>query len=229
MKHILMIEADGIIASRAAEHLNALPCEVRHVATGRAGLAQAQQQRYDLIITDLLLPDMNGVALSHELRKAGIRAPLMMLTAREEGQEKITLTDGCADDYLAKPFSMGEFLARVRAMLRSGEAADGDAGAVIVRGSLVLDKTARKVMLDGAALDFSFKEFDLLQVLMAHPGKTFTREQLLRLIWGYDFPGFEHTVESHISRLRARIEKDPLHPEYILTTWGLGYRFSDTY
>ena len=231
MKHILMIEEDGKIAALAGAQLKAIECEMQHAATGAAGLAFALQNTYDLIIADLLLPDTNGVALSRELRKNQVSAPLMMLTVKQDEQNRIEGLEGSADDYLAKPFSMSEFLSRVKAMLRSAELQQHKEveQEVIVRGMLVLDTQARTVTLEDRMLDFSFKEFDLLHLLMANPGKTYSREQLLSVIWGYAFSGFEHTVETHISRLRATLEQDPLHPEYILTTWGIGYRFTDVF
>jgi DNA-binding response OmpR family regulator len=231
MKHILMIEEDGKIAAIAGTQLKAIDCAMQHAATGAAGLALALQHTFDLIITDLLLPDTNGVALSRQLRAHHIQAPLMMLTVKPEEAGKIDGLEGSADDYLAKPFSMSEFLSRVKAILRSAEQQQSkDAEqALIIRGALKLDMNKRKVTMSERELDLSFKEFDLLHLLMANPGKTFSRERLLNVIWGYAFSGFEHTVETHISRLRAIVEQDPLHPEYILTTWGIGYRFTDTF
>jgi DNA-binding response OmpR family regulator len=231
MKHILMIEEDGKIAVLAGAELKVIECDMQHAATGAQGLALAMQNTYDLIITDLLLPDTNGVALSRELRRNQIYTPLMMLTVKQEEQNKIEGLEGSADDYLAKPFSMSEFLSRVKAILRSAELQQnkGTTQDVIVRGPLIMDTNQRTVMSGDKELELSFKEFDLLQLLMTSPGKTYSREQILQLIWGYAFSGFEHTVETHINRLRATLEQDPLHPEYILTTWGIGYRFTDIY
>jgi len=224
-----MIEEDGKIAALVAERLKDIQCDLKHTATGESGLILALQNRYDLIIVDLLLPDTDGVALSRQLRKEQIQTPIMMLTAKQAEEDRIGGVEDIADDYLTKPFSLSEFIARVKAILRSTEAQQGDEGAIIIRGKLVLDKTHRKVSLDGAELDISFKEFDLLQLLMSNPGKTYTRENLLSEVWGYGFTGLEHTVETHIGRLRAVIEKDVLHPEYILTTWGIGYRFTEVF
>lgn len=231
MKHILMIEEDGKIAALAAVQLKDIQCNLQHAATGAAGLALALRNAYDLIIVDLLLPDTNGVTLSRQLRKEQVQAPLMMLTAKQEGENKIEGVEGSADDYLVKPFSMSEFISRIKAILRSSEAVQeqGKDQVIITRGQLVLDKAGRKVTLEGAEIEFSFKEFDLLQLFMSNPGKIYSRENLLSQVWGYGFTSFEHTVETHISRLRAKIEKDPLHPEYILTTWGVGYRFTDAF
>jgi two-component system, OmpR family, alkaline phosphatase synthesis response regulator PhoP len=231
MKHILMIEEDGKIAVLAGAELKAIECDMQHAATGAEGLALALKNTYDLIITDLLLPDTNGVALSRQLRQNQVNTPLMMLTVKLDEESKIEGLEGSADDYLAKPFSMSEFLSRVKAILRSAELQQdkGVVQDVIVRGTLVLDTNKRTVMSGDKELELSFKEFDLLQLLMTSPGKTYTREQLLHVIWGYAFSGFEHTVETHISRLRATLEQDPSHPEYILTTWGIGYRFTDTF
>lgn len=231
MKHILMIEEDGKIAMLAAVQLKEIECNMQHAGTGAEGLALALQNRYDLIILDLLLPDMNGVALSRQLRNQQINTPVMMLTVKQEEQDKIEGWEGSAEDYLAKPFSMGEFISRVKAMLRSAEVAQSgeEEQDILTRGQLVLDKVNRKVMLDGAELDFSFKEFDLLHLFMASPGKTYSREYLLGQVWGTGFTGFEHMVETHINHIRARIEPDPQHPTYILTTWGIGFRFTDEF
>jgi DNA-binding response OmpR family regulator len=154
-----------------------------------------------------------------------------MLTARSEEIDKVLGLETGADDYLTKPFSVREFIARVKAMFRRvkmiKESGEDQADAVLVKQDLMIDKNKRKVTLKGKRLELTPKEFDLLVLLAFNPGHSYSRKRLLRVVWGYDFEGYEHTVNSHINRLRAKIEPDHNQPSYILTTWGVGYRFSD--
>ena len=154
-----------------------------------------------------------------------------MLTARSEEIDKVLGLETGADDYLTKPFSIREFIARVKAIFRRvkmiQETGEDTLGSVIVKQNLTIDKNKRKVSLDDQRLELTPKEFDLLALLASNPGHSYSRNRLLRIVWGYDFEGYEHTVNSHINRLRAKIEPDPNQPVYILTTWGVGYRFTD--
>jgi len=152
-----------------------------------------------------------------------------MLTARSEEIDKIIGLETGADDYLTKPFSIRELMARIKAILRRTEFNINDFGPgnIITRGSLTVDPVKRKVMLNETKVELTPKEFDLLYLFITNPGRSYSREMLLNAIWGYEFNGYDHTVNSHINRLRAKIESDLSHPKYILTSWGVGYRFSD--
>ena len=155
-----------------------------------------------------------------------------MLTAKSEELDKVLGLEVGADDYLTKPFSVREFIARVKAIFRRSEAIKQEIAiprstSVISAGTIEIDREQRKVLLKGKRLDLTAKEFDLLLLFASHPGKTYTREQLLEQVWGYQFNGYDHTVNSHINRLRSKIEDDMSRPKYILTAWGVGYRFAE--
>ena len=177
-----------------------------------------------------MLPEMDGIEICKRLRADKIFTPILMLTARSEEIDKIIGLETGADDYLTKPFSIREFIARVKAMLRRTEMVNLDKEVVdeiFAYGDLKIDPTKRKVQIKDVKIDLTPKEFDLLYLFMSNPGKSYTRENLLNLVWGYEFSGYEHTVNSHINRLRTKIEPDITNPIYILTTWGIGYRFTD--
>ena len=155
-----------------------------------------------------------------------------MLTAKSEELDKVLGLEVGADDYLTKPFSVREFIARVKAIFRRVEAmqeetTSADKSSNIAFGDVEIDRERRKILLKGKRIDLTAKEFDLLLLFATHPGKTYTREQLLELVWGYQFNGYDHTVNSHINRLRSKIEDDMSKPKYILTAWGVGYRFAE--
>ncbi len=230
MKSILMIEDDVNIIELAGIHLKDIHCEITKANTGSEGLRQALKKKYDLIILDIMLPDIDGIEICRQLRFEKISTPIMMLTARSEEIDKVIGLETGADDYLTKPFSIREFIARVKAILRRTEInknINGASAEIISCGNITVDPQKRKVMVRGNKTDLTPREFDLLYLLISNPGKSYTRENLLNQVWGYEFNGYEHTVNSHINRLRAKIESDLSHPEYILTTWGVGYHFTD--
>ena len=188
------------------------------------------KNKYDLIILDIMLPDVEGIEVCKNIRAEKNYTPIMMLTAKSEEIDKIIGLETGADDYLTKPFSIREFLARVKAILRRAEIDVNSKRVietVITCSKLTIDPQKRKVTLDGSKIELTPKEFELLYLFMLNPGKSYSRETLLNLVWGYEFAGYEHTVNSHINRLRTKIESDLASPEYILTTWGVGYRFTD--
>jgi len=176
-----------------------------------------------------MLPDIDGFDVCRQLRAEKIKTPILMLTARSEEIDKIIGLETGADDYLTKPFSVRELVARVKAILRRAEINldKSSEDKVIEYGELFIDPTKRKALLGGAKLELTPKEFDLLFLFVSNPGKSYSREALLQKVWGHEFRGYEHTVNSHINRLRAKIEPDISKPTYILTTWGVGYRFTD--
>lgn len=229
-RRVLVVEDDRDIAHLLELHLRDLCSELIQVFDGAAGLATAQRQHFDLIILDLTLPGIDGLDVCRRLRAQQTYTPILMLTARSSEADRVLGLDVGADDYLVKPFSVLELAARVKAIFRrmehAGPAGDS-AGDVLTANELRIDVARREVRLGSNAVDLTAKEFDLLVHFARHPGRVFTRGQLLDLIWGYGHDGYEHTVNSHINRLRAKIETDPAAPRYILTVWGIGYKFSD--
>lgn len=230
MKQVLMIEDDLSIVELVTIHLKDIYCELTKAHSGIEGLNLATKNKYDMIILDVMLPEMDGIEICKRLRADKIFTPILMLTARSEEIDKIIGLETGADDYLTKPFSIREFIARVKAILRRTEMVNLDKEVVdeiFAYGDLKIDPTKRKVQCKEVKVDLTPKEFDLLYLFMSNPGKSYTRENLLNLVWGYEFSGYEHTVNSHINRLRTKIEPDITNPIYILTTWGIGYRFTD--
>ena len=229
MKKVLVIEDDKSIADLLEIHLKDLNCEVTTIMDGSEGLMSATSHPFDLIVLDLMLPKVNGLEICKEVRKKDIYTPILMLTSKSEEMDKVLGLEVGADDYLTKPFSIREFIARAKAILRRVEAIQKEIGSDsdISVSDLSIEASKRKVTLKGERIELTPKEFDLLHLLASHPGKTYTREQLLNILWGYQYNGYEHTVNSHINRLRTKIEPDISKPKYILTSWGVGYRFNE--
>ncbi|MEO6613095.1 MAG: response regulator transcription factor [Chitinophagaceae bacterium] len=230
MKKILMIEDDKHLIELVDIHLRDINCDTTKVSTGKEALQKGLTQHFDLIILDIMLPDMDGFEICRQLRAEKNKTPILMLTARSEEIDKIIGLETGADDYLTKPFSVRELLARVKAILRRAELSvqyNSSTEQPIEYGELFIDHAKRKALLKGTKLDLTPKEFDLLYLFVCNPGKSYSREMLLQKVWGQEFKGYEHTVNSHINRLRTKIEPDISQPVYILTTWGVGYRFTD--
>jgi two-component system, OmpR family, alkaline phosphatase synthesis response regulator PhoP len=228
---ILLIEDDPEIAGLVQLHLRDEGYGVEHAAAGEPGLRLALQGGWALVILDLMLPGVGGLEICRQLREREHLVPILMLTAKSEEIDKVLGLELGADDYLTKPFSIRELLARVKAILRRVQMV-GEAGAAapvptLQYGALAINLEKRRVALGGKPVELTAKEFDLLALFASHPGKPFNREQLLNQVWGYSYTGYEHTVNSHINRLRAKIEADPSHPRYIITVWGYGYRFAE--
>ncbi|MCT4622333.1 MAG: response regulator transcription factor [Schleiferiaceae bacterium] len=228
-KKVLIVEDDVNISELIAIHLRDLEFEVDFAYDGQDGLMKGSNGNYQIIILDIMLPHKNGLEVCRELRMKDINTPILMLTSKSEEIDKVVGLEMGADDYLTKPFSVRELVARIKAILRRTEKQVVGAGEneEIKVGGLVINRTKRFTSLDGERIELSPKEFDLLHLLSSNPGATYSREQLLNEVWGYEFSGYEHTVNSHINRLRAKIENDMNKPTYILTTWGVGYRFSE--
>jgi DNA-binding response OmpR family regulator len=229
MKNVLVVEDDKSIADLLEIHLGDLLCETTIVYDGKEGLNKALSKEYDLIVLDLMLPGMGGIDICKEIRRKEIYTPILMLTSKSEEFDKVLGLEVGADDYLTKPFSIREFIARVKAIFRRVDAIqkDTDIESDLNFGDLAIEVANRKVLLRGERIELTPKEFDLLYLLASHPGRTYTREQLLSTLWGYQYNGYEHTVNSHINRLRSKIEENVSKPKYILTTWGVGYRFNE--
>lgn len=230
MKKVVVIEDDKDIAELVGVHLEDQNCVVRTFHNGKKGFEHASNNDFDLLILDINLPGMNGIEICRKLREANINDPILMLTARSEEIDKVLGLESGADDYLSKPFGVREFVARVNVIFRrqdrNRKVEESDTEVIKCR-ELAIDKRMRKVTLDGVRVDLTPKEFDLLYLLASNPGVTYDRKDLLNLVWNYDFEGYEHTVNSHINRLRSKIEETPNNPKFVLTTWGVGYRFCD--
>ena len=230
-KHVLIVEDHQDIASLIQMHLADMDCEVVHVAEGREGLKRAEQENFDLIILDLMLPGMDGLEICRRIRNQSHYTPILMLTSKSAELDRVLGLEVGADDYVTKPFSIRELMARVKAQFRRGDAAlsnDEAESPIMQFGNLSIDTEKRSVSVDERRVDLTAKEFDLLLQFISHPGRVYSRAQLLDMVWGYGHEGYEHTVNSHINRLRGKIEKDPTNPEYILTVWGVGYKFNDS-
>ena len=230
-KKILIIEDNRDLAQLLKSHLQDLAFQVDLVFDGIAGMTKVSSGNYDLVILDLMLPGLDGVEICQRLRRKSSYVPILMLTAKSSEMDRVVGLEVGADDYVTKPFSIRELLARVKAIFRRvDELKDGakDLPDVIRAGDLVIDPIKRSAHIAGRSVDLTAKEFDLLLHFASNPGKVYTRSQLLDTVWGYGHDGYEHTVNSHINRLRAKIEKDPAHPAYVLTVWGVGYKFIDT-
>jgi len=229
-KRVLVIEDDKSIAELVHIHLNDLDCDVVWKSDGKEGLLEGIENSYDLIVLDLTLPGKDGLEVSKSLRAEKVRSPILMLTSKSEEIDKVLGLESGADDYMTKPFSVREFVARVKAIFRRtqlDQEKDGQEDLLIRIGEMVLEVNKRKLTMGSERIELTPKEFDLLTLLAKNPGVSYSRERILNLIWGFEFEGFEHTVNSHINRLRAKMEVDMSKPQYILTTWGVGYRFND--
>ncbi len=230
MKSILLVEDDPEISQLLELHLNAPLYSVNHYSLGEEALNSLKLKSYELVILDIMLPDIDGIEICKRIRTAGYHTPIMMLTSRDEELDKVLALELGADDYVCKPFGIRELLARVKAILRRAETV-GVADVVnmneIIFKDIHIDIHKRKATIANKRLDLTPKEFDLLVLMANNKGKTFSRLELLEQVWGYSFSGYEHTVTAHINRLRIKIEPDLNNPIYILTSWGVGYRFAD--
>ncbi len=228
MKQILIIEDDPEIIKLLEIHLTDLIYTTSKALDGALGLKMALENDYDLILLDLTLPSMDGVEICKRLREKK-NTPIIMLTAKSEEIDRVLGLEIGADDYITKPFSIRELLARVKAVLRRAGSKTNKRQSTISISfeGLSIDIDKRKVLLNNKRVELSPKEFELLVLMASNPGRNYTRTQLLNMIWGYNFEGYEHTVNSHINRLRAKIEADMANPNYILTTWGVGYKFNE--
>ena len=230
-KRILVVEDDPDISHLLAINLKDIAFQVDVGNNGIDGLNRASNHDYQLIVLDLMLPGMDGLELCRRLRGQAINIPVLMLTARSSELDRVLGLELGADDYLAKPFSIMELQARVRAILRRVELSARQRAAHpeerIETESLVIDVARRNVYIDNQAVELTAKEFDLLLHFARHPGRVYSRGQLLDHVWGYSHNGYEHTVNSHINRLRKKLENNPQQAQYIETVWGVGYRFRE--
>lgn len=225
---VLVVEDDAEIGQAVSLLLSTLPCRVDWETDGERALERARQVNYDAVVMDLSLPRMDGLAVCQAMRQRRLFMPILMLTARSSEADRVVGLEVGADDYLTKPFGMRELLARLRALLRrQGVYSGATEPSSVSVGGLSIDLERRLVEHDGRAITLTAKEFDLLFWLARHPGRVYTRGQLLDAVWGYSHAGYGHIVNSHINRLRAKIERDPSAPEFVLTVWSVGYKFCE--
>jgi DNA-binding response OmpR family regulator len=232
LRNILVIEDEPDIAELIALHLSDLPADVTRASDGPAGLHLASSQPWDAIVLDIRLPGLNGLDLCRELRAQGSHVPILMLTARSGELDRVLGLELGADDYLTKPFSVLELQARVKALLRrAAVTARHTAQAVapkpvaIEQGRLKVDREQRRIWLNSLEVVLTPREFDLLWHFVQHPGRVFTRSELLSEVWGQGHDGYDHTVNSHINRLRSKLGDERVEAAFIHTVWGVGYRF----
>lgn len=225
---VLIVDDEKLIVKGIRFSLEKDDYEVDTAYDGGEALEKAKENTYDVILLDLMLPVMNGMDVCRQIREFS-DVPIIMLTAKGEDMDKILGLEYGADDYITKPFNILEVKARIKAILRRTRAAKKSVEEnVIVNGDVRLDKDNRRVQICGREINLTGKEFELLEFLVANPGKVYGRAKLLQLIWGKDYPGDERTVDVHVRRLREKIEPNPSEPRYVQTKWGVGYYYQGT-
>ncbi len=230
-KSILIIEDNRELARLLEMHLRDLSFKVDIALDGVTGVKKAEADTYHLVILDIMLPGLDGLEICKRLRSNSSYVPILMLTSKSSEMDRVVGLELGADDYVTKPFSIMELMARVKAIMRRVDSMKNHEEETVPEhiraGEMVIDIEKRSVTLKGNTVDVTMKEFDLLLHFAQHPGRVYTRAQLLDYVWGYSHEGYEHTVNSHINRLRSKIEEDPAQPRYILTVWGVGYKFAE--
>jgi two-component system, OmpR family, response regulator len=228
-KRVLVIEDDPDIGAMLTLNLRSEGFEVALETSGEAGLRWLQREQPLLLVLDLMLPGIDGLQVCRKVREREDYVPIIILSAKSSETHRVLGLELGADDYLTKPFSTAELIARMHAVLRRMTAAEALAesrAGVIRHGPINIDPVAREVRLNNREVILTSKEFDLLTFFARNAGRTYRRMELLDQVWGHSHDGYEHTVNSHINRLRAKIEDDPANPGYILTVWGVGYKFA---
>ena len=228
---LLVVEDDENISSAISEYFSRAGYNVKTVEDGLMGVKTALEETPDAVVLDIMLPKMDGLAVCRELREKANHVPILMLTAKDDVVDKVLGLEMGADDYITKPFSLRELEARIKSVLRRSKIPAGTDGvkdeAPITRGNLRIDPARREVSIGERQVDLTPKEFDLLRLFASNPGRVFPRKYLLEKIWDYSYEGYDRTIDSHINRLRAKIEDNPENPQMVLTVWGIGYKFSD--
>lgn len=225
-KRVLVVDDEKLIVKGIRFSLLQDGLEVDCAYDGEEALEMAKQTEYDLILLDVMLPKMDGFEVCQQVREFS-DVPIIMLTAKGDDMDKILGLDYGADDYITKPFNILEVKARIKAIMRRGRKKDEkeNAGNILEKHDMKIDRENRRVFIEGAEVNLTAKEFDVLELLATNPDKVYSREQLLELVWGSDYPGDARTVDVHIRRLREKIEKLPSNPKYVYTKWGVGYYF----
>ena len=224
---ILVVDDEKLLVKGVKFNLENEGYEVECAYDGASAVELARNGRFDLIILDVMMPELDGQEACMRIREFS-NVPIIMLTAKSEDADKLMGFECGADDYVTKPFNILELKARVRALLRrAGMAAQKQGGGRLSMGHITLDVDARAAWKDGKSVDLTAKEFDLMELLLRNPGRVYSRENLLNVVWGYEYAGDYRTVDVHVRRLREKLELDPANPEYIRTKWGVGYFLSN--
>lgn len=225
-KRILVVDDEKLIVKGIRFSLMQDGLEVDCAYDGEEALEMAKANAYDLILLDVMLPKMDGFEVCQQIRDFS-DVPIIMLTAKGDDMDKILGLDNGADDYITKPFNILEVKARIKAIMRRGRTQKEQEvpSHILKKGDMTIDRESRRVFIEGTEVNVTAKEFDLLELLALNADKVYSREQLLNLVWGYDYPGDARTVDVHIRRLREKIEKLPSNPKYVFTKWGVGYYF----
>jgi two-component system OmpR family response regulator len=228
-RKVLIVEDERDLARVLKRHVEGIGCQVQLATTGEEALALADDE-FDLVLLDVMLPGIDGMEVCRRLRSLNRYMPVLMLTARSSDIDKVMGLESGADDYLTKPFSVQELLARIKAIFRRIDALSSPQAVrerpIEVGDGIHIEPGTRDVRVRGQSVDLTQKEFELLLHFAQNPGRVYSRAQLLDAVWGYNHEGYEHAVNCHINRLRAKIEKDPSEPKLLLTVWGVGYKFA---
>ena len=229
-RNVLIVEDEPEVAGALKRQLEELSCSVEVALSGDVGLSMALGKPFDLIVLDIMLPGLDGLEVCRRLRVRQTYTPVLIVSARTSEIDKVLGLEMGADDYLTKPYSAAELVARVRSIFRRVDALSGQGGTVHeplrIGDALTIDPGSREVTVRGKPVVLTQKEYDLLLLFAHNPGRVYSRSQLLDAVWGYSHDGYDHAVECHINRLRAKIEDDPSRPRLLLTVWGVGYKSS---
>lgn len=226
-KRVLVVDDEKLIVKGIRFSLEQDGMEVVCAYDGEEALAAAKEQEFDIILLDVMLPGLSGFEVCQQIREFS-DVPIVMLTAKGEDMDKILGLEYGADDYITKPFNILEVKARIKAIIRrtaSKETVKSDSSDIIEHGDMKIDREGRRVYIENKEINLTAKEFDVLELLLLNPNRVYSREKLLTLVWGADYPGDVRTVDVHIRRLREKIEKNPSEPRYVHTKWGVGYYF----
>ena len=221
---ILVVDDEKTLVKGMKFNLENEGYEVECAYDGAAALELAREGRFDLIILDVMMPEMDGIETCMKIREFS-NVPIIMLTAKSEDADKLMGFESGADDYLTKPFNILELKARVRALLRRAAGVQRSQGSLLTVGKITLNTEERVAIRDGKTVDLTAKEYDLIELLMRNPRRVYSRENLMNVVWGYTYAGDYRTVDVHIRRLREKLEENPAEPDHIMTKWGVGYYF----
>jgi len=223
-KRVLIVDDEKLIVKGLRFSLEQEGMDVECAYDGEEALALVREKKYDIILLDIMLPKLDGFEVCQQIREFS-NVPIIMLTAKGEDMDKILGLDYGADDYMTKPFNILEVKARIKAILRRLTKVEDNTDGVLIVKDMKLDKEGRRVYIQEKEINLTAKEFDVLELLISNPDKVYSREKLLKIIWGEDYPGDVRTVDVHIRRLREKVEKNPSDPQYVHTKWGVGYYY----
>lgn len=229
-KNILLVEDDPEIIALLKENLGYEDFNITIARDGDTGLEKARRGDFGIVLLDWMLPEMDGLEVLKSMHAENINTPVIMITARHDELDKVDGLEAGADDYITKPFSIKELVARINAVMRRAAVTHSDETTTqphLQRGDLIIDFERRTVQVRDEDVALTATEFNLLALLARQPGRVYSRKQLLDIVWDYSFEGYENTVNTHVNRLRSKIELNPNKPRYVLTVWGVGYKFAD--